>query len=259
VDGSISWKTGTVRELPLPAELLPNIRLIALPPPGPSLERSNGGFAELEVQPLTAEERRRLIVESLAQFAKALSPARVERIAAAPQTANPLFLRAMLEELRLFGVHERLDERLAHYLSAESIPDLYQRILERYEADYDRQRTGLSAAMCWLCRPAGCTGRAADLLGALRLPGALWSPLYLAADGSLVSRSGLIGFSTICGARSRRAICPRTTNSAPPTAIWRRISRGAIRASAGWRSCRGSSAGLTIGRRWRRRWAIRSS
>ena len=117
-------------------------------------------------------ERGRLInVEYLAQFAKALSPARVERIAAAPQTANPLFLRAMLEELRLFGVHERLDERLAHYLSAVSIPDLYQQILERYEADYDRQRAGLvRQAMCWLwaARGVAARGRAARPVGGAR-------------------------------------------------------------------------------------------
>jgi tetratricopeptide (TPR) repeat protein len=184
----------------LPAELPPNIRLIASSLPGPSLEEvRRRAFAELEVQPLTADERGRLIVEYLAQFAKALSPARVERIAAAPQTANPLFLRAMLEELRLFGVHERLDERLAHYLSAESIPDLYQRILERYESDYDRQRAGLvRQAMCWLwaARRGLHEAELLDLLGdpGARLPGALWSPLYLAAEGSLVSRSGLIGF-----------------------------------------------------------------
>ncbi len=77
----------------LPADLPANIRLIASSLPGPAFDEvKRRGFAELEVQPLTADERSRLIVEYLAQFAKALSPARVERIAAAPQTANPLFL-----------------------------------------------------------------------------------------------------------------------------------------------------------------------
>lgn len=184
----------------LPADLPAGVRLIASSLPGPALDECRRrGFVELEVQRLTPDERARLIVEYLAQFAKALSAARVERLAAAPQSANPLFLRAMLEELRLFGVHERLDERIAHYLSAASVPDLYQRILERYEADYDRQRPDLvRQAMSWLwaARRGLHEAELLDLLGdsAGRLPGARWSPLYLAAEGSLVSRSGLIGF-----------------------------------------------------------------
>ncbi len=96
-------------------------------------------------------------------------------------------------------MHEQLDERIAHYLSAESVPDLYQRILERYETDYDRQRAGLvRQAMSWLwaTRRGLHEAELLDLLGdaGARLPGTLWSPLFLAAEGSLVNRSGLIGF-----------------------------------------------------------------
>ena len=38
-------------------------------------------------------------------------------VASSEQAANPLFLRALLEELRVFGTHERLDERIDYYTS----------------------------------------------------------------------------------------------------------------------------------------------
>jgi hypothetical protein len=123
----------------LPPELPANVRLIVSTLPGRSLdELTRRHWPTLAVKPLEPEERTRLIVECLRQASKALSEERVRRLAAAEQTANPLFLRALLEELRVFGVHERLDERIAYYLAASSPEALFDRILERYEADYER-------------------------------------------------------------------------------------------------------------------------
>jgi len=141
-----------------------------------------------------------LIVDYLAQYRKALSPDDAARIAAAPQSANPLYLCALLEELRVFGVHEQLDNHIDHYLAADTIPALYERILARWEQDYDRDRPNLvrDAMTCLWAARRGLSE--SELLGLLRtdgepMPRAYWSPLHLAADHSLVTRSGLIGFS----------------------------------------------------------------
>ena len=61
----------------------------------------------------------------------------------APQCANPLYLRALLEELRLLGEHETLDGAIDHYLAAATVDALYELILARYEEDYERDRPGL--------------------------------------------------------------------------------------------------------------------
>jgi hypothetical protein len=102
----------------------------------------------LLVPPLAREGRAELIVKYLAQFAKVLAAERIDRITDAEQTANPLYLQALLEELRVWGDNSTLDERISHYLAAADIPELYQRILERYEGIMTVTGLGLSA-MPW--------------------------------------------------------------------------------------------------------------
>lgn len=184
----------------LPPQIPPNLRLVVSALPGRALdELTRRGWPTLPVQPLEADERSRLIVGYLAQYTKTLSPARVQRIATASQTANPLYLRALLEELRVWGDHLTLDQRIEHYLSATTVDLLYQRILGRYEEDFQRERPGLvgeAMALLWAARRGLSQVELLDLLGSngQPLPAAHWSPLYLAAEQSLVSRSGVIGF-----------------------------------------------------------------
>ncbi len=184
----------------LPPEIPANVRLILSTLPGRPLEDlKKRGWPALTVTPLDAPERHDLIERHLAQYAKKLSQPQAERIAAAEQSSNPLYLRALLEELRVFGAHERLDERIAHYLKAGNIPELYERILGRYEVDYERERPGLvrdAMPLIWAARRGLAEAELLDLLGqdGNPLPRAYWSPLYLAAEQSLVNRSGLIGF-----------------------------------------------------------------
>ncbi|MDQ2974757.1 MAG: tetratricopeptide repeat protein, partial [Acidobacteriota bacterium] len=114
--------------------------------------------------------------------------------------ANPLYLRALLDELRLFGIHEELDDRIEHYLAAGTIPELYQRILERYQEDYEPDRAGLvrdAMSLLWAARRGLTETELLELLGSNGnpLPRTYWSPLYLAVEQSLVNCSGLIGFS----------------------------------------------------------------
>lgn len=184
----------------LPSEIPPAVRLVVSSLPGrPMAELERRGWPTLEVAPLSTDERRRMVVRYLALYTKALSPDRVDRIAGAPQTANPLFLRAMLEELRLWGDHDTLGPRIGHYLDAITIDDLYERILARYEEDYETERPGLvrdAFSLLWAARRGLSQTELLEMLAVDRdrLPRAHWSPLYLAAESSLVNRSGLIGF-----------------------------------------------------------------
>jgi tetratricopeptide (TPR) repeat protein len=115
------------------------------------------------------------------------------------QTANPLYLQALLEELRLYGDHYTFSQRIEHFLSAATVDELYEKVLERYEEDYERDRPGLvqdAMSLLWAARRGLSEAELLELLGTggEPLPRAHWSPLYLAAEQSLVSRSGLVGF-----------------------------------------------------------------
>jgi tetratricopeptide (TPR) repeat protein len=184
----------------LPRDLPPRVRLIASALPGRALdETARRGWQTLTLAPLQQHERERLIVDYLAQYAKTLGRSQIALVAAAPMAGNPLFLTALLEELRVWGVYETLETQLEYYLSAPSIGDLFQRILARYENDYDRGRARLvrdAMSAIWAARHGLSEAELLDLLGhdGAPLPRAYWAPLYLAAERSIVSHSGLLGF-----------------------------------------------------------------
>jgi nephrocystin-3 len=184
----------------VPGYFPPNIRVILSTLPGRSLEAlKKRQWSTVEVEALRPEECRELSVKYLGHYRKTLDASQLERIAVAPQTANPLYLRTLLEELRVFGVHERLDQRITHYLAAPTVPDLYQKVLERLEEDYEKKRPGLvedAMSLLWAARRGLYESELLELLGspANPLPRLSWSPLHLAMQESLVDRSALLGF-----------------------------------------------------------------
>ena len=71
-------------------------------------------------------------------------------------------------------------------------------VLERYERDYERDRPGLvrdSMRSIWAARRGVTEPELLDALGR-GVTQAVWSPLVLAAEVGLVTRSGLLGFAT---------------------------------------------------------------
>jgi len=92
-----------------------------------------------------------------------------------------------------------LGERIGQYLEADTIPSLYELILARYEEDYQAERPDLvrdALTLLWAARRGLNESELMELLGTDNnpLPRAFWSPLYLAAESALTSRSGLVGF-----------------------------------------------------------------
>ena len=161
-------------------------------------------MAALDVEPLRIAERRTLIRQVLRQAGKTLPEAHVERLAFTVACRNPLFLRVLLDELRVFGSHEHLDERIDGYLGPvdeagrqqPTLTDLFTRTLERYEQDYDRERPGLveDALTClWASRHGLEETELLEMLGTPDgnpLPQAYWTPLYLAAEHGLSFSGG---------------------------------------------------------------------
>jgi tetratricopeptide (TPR) repeat protein len=208
----------------LPPVMPENVRLIVSTQPGRPLDEiRKRGWPAMAVKPLEPDERRQLIVEYLAHHSKVLSGELLERIAGAPQAANPLYLCALLAELCVYGDHFTLRQRVEHYLAAATAGDLYGRILERWEQDYERERPGLVREAMSLLLAARRGLAETELLELLRrkgedrLPHRLWSPLSLTAESSLLVRSGLIGFSHHhfrAAVRSRYAAGPQNQEQA---------------------------------------------
>jgi hypothetical protein len=60
---------------------------------------------------------------------------RTRRIIGHPLAARPLFMKTILNELRYSGTESVLDARIEFYSSALNWPDLFARVLERFERD----------------------------------------------------------------------------------------------------------------------------
>jgi hypothetical protein len=194
-------KEGAQNLVWLPPVIPPNIRLIFSTLPGKSygvLQKL--GWPTLTVKPLNPEESRRLITNYLAIYRKTLASPHIDRILSAPQTANPLYLQTLLEELRLYGDHYTLSQRVDYYLDALTIDGIYKKILERYEHDFrcDENPNLVQDAFSylWAARNGLSEPELLDLLrsGGNPLPRFYWSPLFLAAEKSLLNRNGLLGF-----------------------------------------------------------------
>jgi tetratricopeptide (TPR) repeat protein len=184
----------------LPYALPPGLRIVLTVLPGRPLDEARRrGWHEFAVDPLDAAERERLIKEYLSTYRKQLPTVELRRIAEAPQCANPLFLRTLLEELRLWGAHETLRDAIADYLSVTTVGNLFEKVLARWEVDYERSRPGLvrdAMVALWAARRGLDETELLAVLGeeGTALPRARFSPLYLAAEAALLPRSGLLGF-----------------------------------------------------------------
>ena len=133
-----------------------SIRLIVSTLPGRPLDAIRKlAWQILDVEPLTVSERNALITCYLKKYHKELSPGVKEELASAPQSENPLFLRALLDEVRIHGVFEKLADQIRNYLAAQTVDALYEMILARYERDYERDRPGLvkdAVSLLWAAR-----------------------------------------------------------------------------------------------------------
>ncbi len=178
-----------------------NLRLVVSTSLGDALDAvGKCEWPSLRVQPLSPDERREMIATYLARFSKKLDAARLNHLASSPAAANPLYLKILLDELRVTGTYDRLDERLNEYLTAPDIPALLRLVLARYQRDYERDRPGLvseALGLTWGARRGLSESELMELLrpaGLPRLPQALWSPLRAALEEGLVDRGGILNF-----------------------------------------------------------------
>ena len=177
----------------LPSYLPEHVHLIVSCLPGEVLEalRGKGDWKQIAVKPLTANERKNLLVKYLARYDKTLPPDLVDLALSHPLSSNPLFMRTIAEEMRLFGVHEELKERLDHYLGSKSIDDLFELVLARVEENLGKKIVRRAMESIWGSR-SGLTEE--EILGLAGLKPATWAPIRYALDEALVESGGRLNF-----------------------------------------------------------------
>lgn len=126
----------------LPRQLPHNIKLIVSFKRGdPAAEQlyerlSEGGQVELvEVNPFGGlDDRRRLVRAYLSQYLKELDAAHLETLINLHGAENPLYLKVVLSELRVFGAYSNLAAKI-HSDFGDTPVSAFVRVLERLEND----------------------------------------------------------------------------------------------------------------------------
>ena len=158
------------------------------------------GWHKLRIQPLTLEERRQMIAYYLTRFGKAFDERLWERLASAPPAADPLYIRILLDDLLGSDTNDRLEKRLSDYLTADDVPALLQKVLARYQRDYERNSKNLVAESLSLIYAARRGLSETELFQLLRpadqeqLPPDLWLPLRTVLANTLENRGGILNF-----------------------------------------------------------------
>ena len=144
-------------------------------------------WSEIKVNPLTDDDKKDLIVEYLGRYRKSLTPEQITRVQSHPLSGNPLFLRTLLEELRIFGVYEELEARMSGYLAAETIDGLFAKVFARVEEDNRAEDVRTAMEVLWGSLESFAED---ELLAITGLVPAVWSPILNALSESLISTNG---------------------------------------------------------------------
>lgn len=137
-----------------PRTLPPHVRLIVSSLSDSTREAGRArGWNEFVVAPLDHTEQEQFIAETLASWDKNVFPAqRKARVLAHPLAGLPIFLKTILEELRVSAVNEILDSRLESYLEAKGMPDLFVRVLAQVESECGRDLVAKALSLIWASR-----------------------------------------------------------------------------------------------------------
>jgi len=154
------------------------------------------GFRIRHPPPLTCHERQRFIEILLGRFAKTLPATLLHRVAHTSQTGNPLFLRVLIEEIRVHGRHENLREVVSGYLRAGTTAALYDRVLQRFEADFGTRTVQRVMCSIALSRQGVSQSELGELLGrpGQPIPYAKWAGFHLAAEPALYIHGSKLRF-----------------------------------------------------------------
>lgn len=85
----------------------------------------------IQVGALTEEDRSDIVRLVLADYNKKLNNAQLASLLAKKEATNPLYLVVACEELRVFGIFEKISEKISNF--AQTVPELFAQVLERLE------------------------------------------------------------------------------------------------------------------------------
>lgn len=150
-----------------------------------------------QIEALNQEEQRELIISYLKVYGKTINKPIQNEIIKHPQTNNTLFLRTLLNEIRLLGSFDNLDKDIVNYLQAKNVVELFIKIFERLEHDYRENLSKEVLSLLYVSRDGLSEDNLIEIINQnseKKLTRLEFSPLFLAIESHLIDRGGLYGF-----------------------------------------------------------------
>jgi tetratricopeptide (TPR) repeat protein len=186
----------------LPANLPSGVQIILSTSPTDSQSvKSLEGLSALkfELVSLSNAERESFIQGFMSLHAKTLKSTQLASLVNAQACSNPLYLKTLLEELRVFGSFEQLDQRINDYLKATNPTALFKFVFERLDKDTStlepKRIIGSVMSNIYAAR-SGLSEQ--ELVKMNNLTSAAWATVSLALEELLVDSSGILTFFHDC-------------------------------------------------------------
>jgi hypothetical protein len=184
----------------LPTFIPCNVKLVASCLDGDLINaaKTRLDWMELVVEPFNDANKVQFIREYLGRFRKQFTGEQEQVITRHPLSANPLFLRTVIEEMRVSGVHEKLDKRLRTLLSSPpgkapgkepEISDAFEHVLARIESDYGCESTQRTLEAIWASRAGLYTD---EIIAIANVTPSAWSGIANSLHESIYENTGRI-------------------------------------------------------------------
>eukprot|EP00057_Strongylocentrotus_purpuratus_P003545 XP_003726872.2 PREDICTED: TPR repeat-containing protein DDB_G0287407 [Strongylocentrotus purpuratus] len=165
-------------------KLLPcNLQMLLSTLPGQAQDVIDmSGMPTYKVEGLQEKEKLDIITGYMDLYGKTLNKEQTDLILNAKQSSNPLYLKALLDEVRMYGSFSQLTTAIKSYLAADDAGALFVLILQRLESDFETGAVSREELLSE-CLSNEC-----------QVPSAVWSPFYLSLEENLINRNGLLNF-----------------------------------------------------------------
>ena len=187
----------------LPIVVPPNVHLVLSCPDDSKpmyelLRREAKGMAYcLPVGEMKESERREMANKFLIEFSKKLAHEQLYLLTSSKNSANPLFLRCVLEQLRTFGDYDRLTEYLTNLMRSKTLEELLTKSIQQWMVDFNTAETPTFVQDLFGCLYASRGGLLeSELASMLSISQqSVWSSLLDATSFVLRNQAGLLSFS----------------------------------------------------------------
>jgi telomerase protein component 1 len=180
----------------LPEELPHNVRIVASTLKGAVYDAfQRRPIQELPVGGLSKAECIEIVEKTLGEYRKKLTSQQIELLLRKSDSTKPLYLVVACEELRVFGVFEKLTERIK--TMSDNVQSLFAEVLERLEGDHGDELVKTTMSFIACSRGGLLEDEMLHLLGNETdgpIPQSVWSRLFRALKAYLRPSGDVIDF-----------------------------------------------------------------